>query len=306
MPKGKGKKKGGPKGKGKRKPGKRKGRPRGATVGPSGAMSQPMLPPTSYAMNVKSGPRVRFSAGSRPGCLRMDYSFRIAQVIVSPSTAPAPYTSRISFLVPGGTAVPPVPAFEIPVGPMNSYYFPSYIRQLFLLFNEYKVGGMRLRYQPRTATSTAVAFTWAYAQDVEWPDSHGLTTGGIVTPTEAALTSLTSACTVQAFSTCDLSATIMDKSMKYVANNKINGQINYTGDFTAEDRQTMSGIFLIYSEQTVVVTTTNTYGDVYCDLSLELCDFSTPVTQSIAFREKELDRERLWGHERKSRSPYPT
>lgn len=127
-----------------------------------------------------------------------------------------------------------------------------------------------------------------------------------MTPNEIALTSLTSACTVQAFSTCDLDATIMDNKMKYVANNNLNGQLNYTGGNSAEERQSMSGIFMIASEQTVVVTTTNTYGDVYCDLSLELCDFSTPVTTSITLRDRDPERERLWGHERKSRSPYPS
>lgn len=233
----------------------------------------------------------------------MDYSFRLAQVCINPTTAPAPYTGKTSFLVVGNGT--PSPAQEIPVGPMNSFYFPPYIRQLFLLFNEYKTVSMRLRYSPRISTTVSNNFVWAYAQDVEWPETHGLTSGGIAVPTETALTSLTNACTVVAYAPCDLSATIMDNKMKYVGNNLLNGQINYAGSNSAEDRQSMSGLFMIASDTIGISTALSVLGDVYCDLSLELCDFSTPITTSITIMRDREPLENLWGRERKSRSPNP-
>lgn len=240
---------------------------------------------------VQSGPKLSFRAGSRPGCLVMRYQFRLAQVVLAGNTVASPYGTRICFKLPGNGV--PSYAFEIPVAPMNSWYFPTYIRQLMLLFNEYRVHGMSLAYQPRQTANTNNAFVWAYAEDVEWPESHGLLSGGaFVLPTEFALTSLPTACTTLTWAPSGLKASFTDSKMRYVAGHSFDNQLNYTTTTAALDRQSMCGIFMLFSDLTGGSINDTVQGDIYCDMTLELCDFSIPITSEIQLRKKERERDR--------------
>jgi hypothetical protein len=251
---------------------------------------QRYAPPVNIAPVVKSGPKLTFSAGSRPGCLKMTYEFRLAQVVNAPTAAPAPYSNRIAFKVPGNGV--PSYSFEIPVAPMNSYYFPTYIRQLILLFNELSVHNMTLSFQPRQSATSSNSFVWAYAEDIMWPESHGLLTGGAtVLPTETALTSLSTACTNLTWTPCLIKANITDKKLRYVATDQFDGQLNYsTAGVAALMRQSMPGLFMLFNDGSIVSASETILGDVYCVLVLELCDFSTPITTEVTLERKRRER----------------
>lgn len=279
------KKTGGGKGKAKPKP-KPSKKPGKAvtTVSGSNQVAMRYMPPQNMSAVIRSGPKLSFSSGSRAGCLKMHYEFRLAQVVVAPTGTPTPYLNRVCFKLPGN-GVPNSYAFEIPVAPMNSWYFPTYLRQLILLFNEFRVLGMTLSYQPRQSTTSSNAFVWAYAEDVMWPESHGLLSGGaVVLPTEFALTSLSSACTSLSWAPCVLRANITDNKMRYVAGSQYDGQLNYTSTTAALDRQTFPGIFMIFSDTTLVAASETVLGDVYASLTMEMCDFSIPINNEIAFK----------------------
>lgn len=248
----------------------------------SGSGSTRYMPASSFGATIQSGPKLTFTAGRRAGCMRMRYQFRLCQIYLASNLSPAPYTGKVVFRV-NNTGVP-TNCFEIPVGPANSFYFPSYVKQLMVLFNEFIVHGMKLHFEPRvpSTSSSTLSYTWAFAEDVDWPETHGLTTaGGLALPTELALTSLSTACTNNGWAPCDISYRASDTKMRYVAGSQLT-QLSFLGANAALDRQNYPGIFLIASDTVSTATTDQLIGDVYCALDMELCDFSTPITQAAS------------------------
>jgi hypothetical protein len=277
----KNKKKGGGKGKGKPKQ-KNKvvtNSPRKMTMGNS---------QNSLASVIRSGPTLSFSTGSRPGCLKMSYNFRACQVVGTSNTAaPAMFTSQVAFKVNGSGT--PAYSYELPLNPAATFYWPPFIAQLMNLFNEFRVLSCGVEFQPRAPTTTVAnySFTWSYAEDPEWVESHGLTTGGIANPTEATITTLSGACTVLPWAPCSIRATISDKKMRYVAGSITSARIDYGNAFAATVRQGIPGTFLLRSESAVASSPSDTLiGDVYVHLVMELCDFSTPITSVVSLDSK--------------------
>jgi len=207
--------------------------------------------------------------------------FRLAQVILNPSTGIAPYGASVSFEVHANGAT--APSFTIPLQINNSYYFPTYLTDLTRLFSFYYMNSASLHYEPRQPTDAVVSYVAATVQDPEWFESHGLLFGsGEAVPTETALVSRETACTNIVWAPCDWNFEIDSKVKYFVAGTSRNSAINYNTENPATIRQSVAGTAAIASIFQNTNTNKSILGDVYAWLDLELCEFSLANTSNIS------------------------
>jgi len=238
---------------------------------------------------VKSGVKVRFSgAGDR---LTINFRFRLAQVAVNAGA------TGIIFLTSNtgaGTGV----SQDIVFFPAAAFYFPIFVTTLFNLFELYKLNAARIQYEPRINTSSTASFVIAAPEDPMWPDSHGQLTAGKSTPTETSLTSLEDSCTVVSYGKCDLNIPCNSgrakEGMLYTAGFAGGSALNYSTTPTSVIRDCAAGILLIAGTPGNQAAST-VLGDVYCEMSMTLKEFTITQNTAVAFSQPRI---RHWVPER--------
>lgn len=248
---------------------------------------EPMYEPFSYARNRKSGMIVTFRAGRRPGCMRMNFKLKICQIGVANI---AGVGNTLGFINLGGTG--PVSGHSsgiLPVSPNMVYYFPTQICQLVNMFTYYYVNRAGLTVQPRVNVQNSAVCTLAYSGDIEYLETHQLTSGGTPSnarPTEGGLSGLSNSCTEVLYKSCAIGANDVDKERKYFTTTTAtfdNADLNFLGQNPSSLRQGIAGVFMIAGVKNGSDANDTAYADVYLDMDIELCEFSPPVTADADF-----------------------
>lgn len=254
----------------------------GGGTGRDRRVRQPSFPPMSYARNRKSGMIVTFRAGRKPGCLRMNFKFKVCQIGVANI---AGIGSQMGFINLAGTGPTGGNASGIlPVAPNMVYYYPSAVRQLVNMFTYYYINRCGLTISPRVNVNNNAVCTIAYSGDIEYLETHGLLSGGSpsnAVPTEGGLSGLTNSCTEVVYKECAIGANDVDKSRKFFTTTTStfdNADINFAAASPSSLRQGVAGVFMLAGVKNGSDANGVVYNDVYMDLDIELCEFSPPVT----------------------------
>jgi len=211
---------------------------------------------------------------------------------VVPSTAFS--SSTIAFLLgaTGGNL-----SLDLPLYLFSDYYFPSYIADFIGFFDIVYFNACGITFEPRKNTSTESVFTMAYADDPMWIDSRGLVDGstGVALPTEAALSSISNACTIVSYRPCVIRAAVDTKTKFFVSGGETNAQFNYINMGGATIRQSVPGSFYISgSASSADISSGIPLGDLYMTLDAEFCGFNMLGIFGIdAMRKKNTKKAKL-------------
>jgi len=240
------------------------------------------FPAVSYAQNAQSGPLVRFSTGRVPGCMRMKVHFRLGQIVVQSFTQ-----------LGGGTVVQPCfgnmgdgTRFDaiVPINPSMVFYYPPYISNMCLCFQQFYINHASLTLKPRVNTSNQAVVTIGYCQDILWPESIGAVSNTLqALPTESQIGSLTSSCTDVLYRDCTIVAAQVDKKTKFYMSNDFSGAatpIIYSTP-NSDLRFAFGGGFVIAGVINGTDPNQTIYADIYMNIDVELCAFNTSINTSL-------------------------
>jgi len=219
--------------------------------------------------SVTSGVSVTFNGKS--GMKNMHIRFRVAQIFADSTGL------LVQFKVNSGNL-----CYAIPFALVNGFYFPSYIYNLARLFEEWELHKASVEYEPRVNTSSTCSFTIAGMHDQVWFGSHSQTSGTFPLPTEAGLASLSDCCTVAAYRPCKLNLPINTNEGKhlYTAAPFITTQIAYANGYDALIRASTGATVAICGVAGNSAAST-LIGDLYCNLTFSLYEFSTAISATI-------------------------
>lgn len=236
--------------------------------------------PVSEMAVVRSGVRAHFS-GQGDG-FRVKIRFRIAQVVVTSG-------GHVAFSVYGDADVSIVASQDIQFYPPNNFYFPPYVTQIVQLFELWELFSAVLEYEPRTITTSTAAFVIGGCEDPMWPESHGQISSGLTNPTEDALSSLASSCTVVSYGRCRISLPVNKGRAKgnklYVAGYG-SSLLDYNTTEASVIRDCTGAVAMIQgtggnqSASTIL-------GDLYCEMDMGLYNFTTAVDSGVTLRRSE-------------------
>jgi len=240
------------------------------------------FPAVSYAQNAQAGPLVKFTTGRAPGCMRMKVHFRLGQVGVQSFTKLGGGTVvQPCFMSMGdGTHYDPV----LPINPSMTFYFPPYIANMCLCFQQFYVNHVSLTLKPRVNTLNQAVVTLGYCQDVLWPESIGAVSNTFQgLPTESQIGSLTSSCTDVLYRDCTIAAAQVDKKTKFYMANDFSGAatpIIYSTP-NADLRLAFAGAFVVAGVINGTDANGTIYADLYMNIDVELCGFNTFINTSL-------------------------
>jgi len=273
-------------------PRRRRRRPPPTGPGKRGVGRLPMDAPVNMSQNKRSGVELLFSAGRKPGCMRIRVKFGIAQIGVFTVGGAGPFLAWHTLGAAPGTGTQ-----ILPLNPSDDYYFPGYIFQLARLFSKFYLNKASLEVCPRVSTINVAAWTLAFSKDVMWPESRNLLIGTQAHPDELSLKSLVNACTEVAYRDCGVIADDIDTKKEYYMDyNQGFGfplPIVYDGTHSAEFRQAVPGIFMIAGQPNGTDPVGTVYSDVYMTMDIEMCEFSTQQLSNVGLsRVKEKEDEK--------------
>ena len=263
--------------KGKQKPKPRKGNQGGKgppAAGSAKLLKQMVAPAVQYSGVYNTSPYIRFSAGSKPGGLRMHFRQRIARVQLAYDVSGNCSAELLCGLSGANNA-----RGSLFICPANTWYFPDPISTFAKLFTKWRLESGCVEYVPRSATSNESSFTWGVSEDPIYPESHGMTTavGGYVT-TEAAVSCLPGATQFPCYipSQClKLTPSGWLYSVAAELNTAIQG-----GDVVSDVRAQYGGVLLISASENTPGTpsSSNVRGAIYFEGTLDFHELSATIT----------------------------
>jgi hypothetical protein len=264
--------------KAKKKPKQNKQRKgRGATLTGSGGkvLKSLIAPPTNYAGTYRASPFMSFSAGSKPGGLKMHFRQRVA--IVSLNYATVTGAPSVSLII-GGTQI----QGTYFVCPANLFYTPAPLSTFANLFTSWRSDGVCFEFVPRAAggSSNGISMTIGWSEDPMYPDTHGWTnTSGGWLPTETQVSVLEQAVQFPVWIPQQCIKSPPKKEWLYSVGADFNSRVD-PSDFVADVRMQYSGLLAVSGSENTPGTpgTSVILGSLYMEGSCEFHELASPIT----------------------------
>jgi hypothetical protein len=243
--------------------------------------------PISRIPQVNSRLYVSWGPGRGPGCVTTHFRQKIGNISAQYAEVDPFGGGMVYFRLGNNENV----SWQVPLYLTNTFYFPTTITVLCGLFEYYYIRRARLRIMPRVNTESQAVYTIGFAQDPSWPEAHGATIsyGGSQVPRvqEMQIGTLESACTNVAYRNCTVPSS-HDVTVKYFsAGVGTSTVLNYNNTNSADLRQTIAGAW--YINGTVPSDfVESVIADVYLDVSIELCNYTAPISSGVTFQSRRL------------------
>lgn len=258
-------------------------------------MSKRIAPPVSYQGAYNSGMFIRYGSMDNGNSLLIHARQKVAKIeLIFGSDATCDLTIR-------STATDNF-FYGTWFGKLVSPYAPPPIDALVNIHQEYYIDSCCFEFVPRVGTSRDLAITWAWMQDVEYPEAHSAFTyvssggSGGFKVSEDALSALPSAKQFPAWAPemCMDVSNMIEKKWRYTAGPDQGSNPFNPTDIAADQRMTYYGVLGMAGDQNSGTASTSLFiGSLYVEYKVRLRGLGQTIDSEITSTRTKYESERL-------------